>query len=172
MALALLAGATSALAGPVLTLAPDWTFGNAAVSGSKNGFSDIVKTLHVDGNQMITAYLATKDQMLDIKGVSFVKLGAQGAPDESTRLAFTETLAVDWTKQEGTASERWERSPVRLSAGEWQLEVTGLRRSKSFGAYSGAVQADSQVPEPQTLALSLLALAAMAGLARRRKLGR
>lgn len=169
LALGLLVGAAQVMAGPVLALASDWTFGNTAVSGSKDGFSDTVKTLHLDSGRLITAYLATKDQMLDIKGVYFVKLGASGAPDESTRIAFKEALAVDWAKQDGAASERWEIAPALLSAGDWQLEVTGLRRAKGSAAYTGAIQTGNQIPEPQTLALSLLAIAAMAGLARRRK---
>jgi hypothetical protein len=169
LVLVMLAGATQAIAGPVLALASDGTFGNAEVNGSKKGFTDKVKVLHLDNSQWVTAYLSTTDQKLDIKDVHLVKLNAAGEADDATRIGLNEILAVDWSKQEGAGSERWEITPALLSAGDWQLVVTGLRRSKGSAAYTGAIQTDNKIPEPQTLALSILALAAMAGLNRCRK---
>lgn len=164
-------GLGPAMAGPVLTLSADGTgtFGNAKVPGSSAGFLDVVKTLHIENDRLITAYLATHEQALNIKAVSLVKLN-NGAPDETTRLKFEEVVAVDWGQAGvGSGSERWEIASSLLTAGDWQLEVSGQRRSKYSAGYAGVIQTDNRVPEPQTLALSLLALGAMAGLAQLRK---
>lgn len=169
MALALLAGATQVLAGPVLTLAADGTFGNARVSEGR--FAEAFSQIHLDSDRVITAYLSTQaSQAIDIDSVFLVKLDAAGAPIESSRRSFNEVLAVDWSAKDYGA-ERWELPSALLSAGNWQIQVSGEGLGNKHGAaYSGAVvQAANDVPEPQTLALSVLALAAMAGLARRRK---
>ena len=125
----------------------------------------------VSGNGAVSAYLATQaNQAIDIDGVFLVKLDAGGVAIESTRRSFNEVLAVDWVDHDFGA-ERWELPSSVLSAGNWQIQVSGEGLGSKHGsAYAGAiVQASSQVPEPQTLALSLLALAAMVGLKRRSK---
>lgn len=164
LALGLMAGTLPVLAGPVLALAADGSFGNASVREGR--FAEAFGQLHISGNGAVTAYLATQaSQAIDIDGVFLVKVDRGGVAIESTRRSFNEVLAVDWADRD-FGSERWELPSSVLSAGSWQIQVSGEGLGSKHGAaYAGAiVPASSQVPEPQTLALSLLALVAMVGL--------
>lgn len=167
LVLALAGMATQAVAGPVLSLDPVGGFQNLGVKEGR--FTDIFQ-FHVDGSSSWGGSLLTPaSAALDIDSAFLVKLGANGLPDLSSKLLFSELTAVNWEEQD-VGSEQWALSSVLLSSGDWQLHVAGEGLSKRFGSYSGSLRT-AAVPEPQTLALSLLAIAAMAGVARKRKAG-
>lgn len=178
VAVSLLAGllglASQVQAGPVtsLNLGSDGSFNNNAVrtQAGTESFSDVFSALTLTGNRMVSGSLLTQANMaIDVSEVFLVKLDAQGQADLSSRRNFSELVAVDW-ENEDKGAEQWNLAPVLLSAGTWELRVSGdVLGSKHGAAYSGQLQTGNSVPEPQTLALSLVAFAAMAGLSRRRQ---
>lgn len=174
LATALLGMATQVQAGPVnqLSLGASGDFANAAILTLDGGeaFADAFSALTLSSSRMVSGNLLTQANMaVDVASVFLVKRDAQGQIDMSTRRNFTELVAVDW-EQSDYGAEQWSLAPVLLSAGTWELRVSGdVLGGKHGAAYSGQLQAGNSVPEPQTLALSLVAIAAMAGLSRRRQ---
>jgi len=173
LAAGLLSLASQVHAGPVtqLSLGVDGEFANYAIrTQGGEAFSDAFRTLTLSSNRLVSGNLLTQSTMaVDVVDVYLVKLDAQGQADMSTGRSFTEQLAVDWS-QADYGAEQWSLAPVLLSAGTWELRVSGdVLGGKHGAAYSGRLQTGNSVPEPQTLALSLVALAAMAGLKRRRQ---
>jgi len=174
MASALLGLASHVQAGPVpviqqLTLGADGAFANTQVSNMGGvEFQTTFNTLILNSPTLVSGSLFTTNLMaVDVEKVFLFKLNAtQG---EVARYDFTETLAFDWTKP-GNGAEQWSFGPQTLSAGTWALQVNGYVEGAKHGAsFSGQLKTSNQVSEPESLALSLLALGAMAGLSRRRK---
>lgn len=109
---------------------------------------------------------------LDILSAVLVQ-GKPGA-DLMARLvdgtAFEQVSGQDWTVADTSGAERWSLLPGKtLTAGDWTLAV----QYQAFGnkqpsAFRGELNATA-VPEPHSLALSLLALAAGAAVLRKRK---
>ncbi|MFY7865213.1 FxDxF family PEP-CTERM protein [Roseateles sp.] len=172
MVSALLGLASQVQAGPViqqLTLGSEGAFANTQIStkGSVD-FQTTFSTLVLNGNTLVSGSLFTGEKMaVDVLEVFLFKLNAtQG---EVARYDFTETLAFDWT-QPGQGAEQWSFGPQTLSAGTWALQVNGYVEGAKHGAsFAGQLQSSNPVSEPESLALSLLALGAMAGLSRRQK---
>lgn len=164
--------ASQVQAGPVtqLSLGANGDFANPSIrthSGS-DSFADSFSALTLNGNTWVSGKLLTDSNMaVDVTGVFLVKLDSQGQADLSTSRKFLETVQVDWDNND-YGSEQWDLAPVLLSAGTWELRVDGsVLTAKRGAAYTGQLQTGNTVPEPQSLALSLVALLAMAGLSRR-----
>ncbi|WP_457427159.1 hypothetical protein [Roseateles sp. P5_E7] len=86
------------------------------------------------------------DPAVDVQSVTLRRLGSNAS--------WAETVAIDWdTAFSGV--EQWALSTRLLSAGEWQLEITGVSYSdKTANGYSAALE----LPEPGSVALATLAL--------------
>jgi len=174
MAAALMGLASQVHAGPVtqLALGADGAFSNPNI-GSKSGqnFANVFSGLLLSADTLVSGNLFTKANMaVDVEDVYLLKLDGNGKADPASRLSFTQTVGRDWSKP-GYGAEEWTLAPVSLSAGQWELHVNGyLEGAKHGAAFNGQLKTGSNnVPEPQSLALSLVALAAMAGLSRRRQ---
>lgn len=174
MVSALLGFASQVQAGPVpviqqLSLGADGAFANTQVSNMAGvEFQTTFSTLILNTATLVSGSLFTGDKMaVDVEKVFLFKLNPEAG--EVARFDFTETLGFDWTKP-GQGAEQWSFGPQTLSAGTWALQVNGYVEEAKHGAsFSGQLQTSNKVSEPEGLALSLLALGAMAGLSRRQR---
>lgn len=126
------------------------------------------------GTAFSDTYLFTLDSTGWLRGTLFTNaaLGGDPAVDVQSVLlrraggdvGWTESVAIDWDVAE-TGVEHWALSPRLLAAGEWQLVVSGLSYADKAG---NGYDADMHLPEPQSMALAVLALMG-AGLARLRR---
>lgn len=171
VSLALALTGTLAAAGPV-------TFG--AQNSDEGGFTG---TFHftLAGDQAFNGLIQTVSALKDDVTITSVVLSKGGT-------SYTFDSAADGTQLiwggsslstyeiKGEEMEEWTSSysltPFLLSAGEWQLTINGFDAdNKNVGSYSATLEG-SAVPEPQSLALALGALGAMAVAARRKRASR
>lgn len=137
-------------------------YGHQDLTGFGTDFDDVY-TLNLGSNTWVQGLLTTSallggDPAVDIQSVTLHRVGSN--------IAWTETIAIDWDIALGGV-EKYTLTPHLLSAGQWQLEVTGVSYADKTGnGYSASVE----LPEPGSIALAALALTG-AGLAsaRRRK---
>lgn len=168
-AVAVLAAMSSAVAGPV-----KFQSGSQLVESvgddraiKNEEFSDSYK-FHLNTDQVISGSVQTQgqqkgqtflDPQLDIWSVYFSN--EQGAKVFLTPVAGTE-LAGSRTK----GVEQWTVTPGQtLAAGDWKLNIEGkggiAAGKKAADSYIARLDGVNAVPEPQSLALSLLALGAL-----------
>ncbi len=132
----------------------------------------------LDTDQLLSGSLTTRSVVVahDVTISSFVLSNGVlsyvfDSTADLTQLLLSSTSSGTETVK-GTTRDIWTDSysfdSVLLTAGDWTLTVYGSdTENKRMGSIAVALET-STVPEPQTLALSLLALGA-AGLASRRK---
>ncbi|MCV2349360.1 FxDxF family PEP-CTERM protein [Paucibacter sp. Y2R2-4] len=176
-AVAVLAAMSSAVAGPV-----KFQSGGQFVESvgddraiKNEEFSDSYK-FHLIAAQVISGTLQTQgqqkgerflDPLLDIRNVYFSN--EQGAKVFLTPVAGTE-LAGSRTK----GVEQWAVAPgQKLEAGDWTLNIEGkggiAANKKDADRYIVRLDGVNAVPEPQSLALSLLGLGAVLYVRRGRR---
>lgn len=160
--LALLAPADQALAGPIAFSSS----GAAAFQSDKIKATTVVNdvySFHLAADQTLSGSLQTGGAtQLDIRSAYLIKADGTG------RIEFGESTAVSWADIDA-GLERWTLASAILSAGDWELHVIGEGfGSKKYSSYVGNLS-EGTVPEPQTLLLSVAALAAMGVVARKRK---
>lgn len=152
-----LAGAASAAPVPL-------SFGNHGLkdsTGFGTAFSNTYSfTLDAGGwlgGHLVTDTLLGGLPMIDVQQVLLRYAGND--------IGFTQTVAIDWDVAENGV-EQWALSPRQVAAGQWQLIVSGVSYADKTG---NGYDVDLQLPEPQSMALAVLALvgAGLASLRRR-----
>jgi hypothetical protein len=162
LALALSACLGTAVAAPSPIVFGDHT--NSDSSGGDGTAFDNVYTalLNLSAPSWVSGELATNDigadPLTDVQSVVLRQVGG------SVVLSWTPGTTVDWAAG-GSGAETWSLPAQWLSAGTWELEVTGVSyMDKGLGGYDGSLT----VPEPMSLTLTLAALGLL-GLSRRQR---
>jgi hypothetical protein len=158
LSLAIAAGAASAAPAPL-------SFGNHGLKDTtgfgtafENSFSFTLGSGGWLFGQLMTDTLLGSVPMIDVQQVQLHRVGGSD-------ISWTETVAIDWNVAENGV-EQWALAPHQVVAGQWQLIVSGVSYADKTG---NGYDVEMQLPEPQSLALAVLALvgAGLASLRRR-----
>jgi hypothetical protein len=171
LALALLAATAPVMAGPVQFKVGDSLLERLVHKDIKDEVVADVFQFHLASSQKLSGDLVTAGQAsgpvilkskLDITKV-YLKSASNPA------LAPIDLIGVD----ADLGVEVWTLSGALLTAGDWELHVEGKgglkSTSKQANSYAVQLTGVNAVPEPQTLALSLLALCGLVVVKRLRK---
>jgi hypothetical protein len=155
-------------AGPTESVGSDLAIKNESFSHSY--------TFHLDSRQEISVSLQTQGQQ---KGDKFLDPQMSildvyiSRPGSKERIPLTPVAGTDFSNSQNTGLKQWvlAKKPV-LADGYWTLNIEGqggIKNGKSADSYIARLDGVSVVPEPQSLALSLLGLGALVYARRTRR---
>ncbi|MCV2366679.1 FxDxF family PEP-CTERM protein [Roseateles oligotrophus] len=172
LALGLLVGATQVVAGPVMFKVSENLMDQVGRTGIKDDDVKDEFNFHLASAQKLSGALMTAGHKFGQKAVKskldITKVYLTSADNKN--LAPIELVGSD---ADDLGVETWTLSNVVLTAGDWVLHVEGkgglIKGGKQANSYSLQLTGVNAVPEPQTLALSLLALCGLVAVKRLRK---
>ncbi len=138
-------------------------------------FSDSYQ-FHLDSAQVISGTVRTQGQQ---KGQTFLDpqldlLSVYFSNAAGAKVFLIPVAGTELTDSRTKGVEQWTVAPGQLlAAGDWKLNIEGkgglAANKKSADSYIARLESVNAVPEPQSLALSLLGLGALVLLGRKRR---